>query len=149
MQQHSDFYLFITHFWWLIFPVMWAFAGMTRALLRHERANRTLDIVKSYIDQGKDVPPELLAVLQDRGPFGPGRRPWRRDCDHGWSRFILFATLAVGFGTMAWLRVATGENAYAGFIVLAIVMTGLALSSLVRALSRQDPILPPPQDGQP
>jgi hypothetical protein len=148
MEHHTDFYLFITHFWWLIFPIMWAVGGMTRALLRHSRANRTLDIVKSYVDQGKDVPPELLAALQDRGRWGPGRQRWRHDHDHGWMAFFLFAGLAAGFAAMAWMRMDADGNRGVSFIFLAIVMTGLALGSLVRALTRRQTVLPPP-DGQP
>jgi hypothetical protein len=68
-----DFYWLFSHFWWLIFPLFWMVAMMARLWSRHSRANRALDIVKSYADQGKDPPPELLKTLQhDSGSWGYG-----------------------------------------------------------------------------
>lgn len=147
--QHSELYQFATHFWWLIFPIAWGLAGLTRALLRHGRANRTLDIIKSYADQGKEVPPELLAALQDRGHWRHGRHHHRHGDERGWSRFFLFAALAVGFAVLAFRNggLIDGQHSI-GLVFVAIVMTGLALGGLVRALSRRDQTLPPP-DGRP
>lgn len=145
--EHSEFYQFATRFWWLIFPIFWGLAGLTRALLRHGRVNRTLDIVKSYADQGKDVPPEVLAALQDRGHWhhGYGHHHHHRGQEKGWSHFFFFAALAVAFTTMAVLRGEDGDHRTA-FIFVAIIMVGLALSGLVKALTHRNDTLPPP-DG--
>ena len=64
-----------SRFWWLIFPLFWMVFALAWGWSRHARANRALDILKSYADQGKDPPPELLKSLQGGswdGGCGPG-----------------------------------------------------------------------------
>ena len=66
---------------------------------RHARANRALDIIKSYADQGKDPPPELLKGLQ--GEHGRRLRPrWLAlfARTHGCIAAFLFTALAIAFG---------------------------------------------------
>ncbi len=56
---------FFAGFWWLIFPIMgFMFAGFGM-WMQHNRSQRALDILKTYADQGKDPPPEVL-----RGVYG-------------------------------------------------------------------------------
>ena len=54
----NDAYHLVSHYWWLVFPLFWMVTRMTRLWSHHARANRALDIVKSYADQGKEPPPE-------------------------------------------------------------------------------------------
>lgn len=59
--------MFVTLFnqyWWLLFPLAFGLFGLTRTILRDEESRRILSLIRSYTDQGKDVPPELLALLK-------------------------------------------------------------------------------------
>ena len=56
-----DFYWLFSRFWWLIFPLFWMGVMVMAHWSRHNRANRALDIVKSYADQGKDNQPPVVA----------------------------------------------------------------------------------------
>ena len=60
--DHDSYWLF-SRFWWLIFPLFWMVTALAWGWSRHSRANRALDIIKSYADQGKEPPPELLKNL--------------------------------------------------------------------------------------
>jgi hypothetical protein len=59
-----DFYWLFSHFWWLLFPLFWAIGRMIRVYLDHQRAGQALEVVRTYANQGKEIPPELLKVLQ-------------------------------------------------------------------------------------
>ncbi|ESQ84524.1 hypothetical protein AEAC466_09230 [Asticcacaulis sp. AC466] len=48
-----------TCFWWLIFPIMWMVFGIVRLVLRGLYDQRKLDLMKSYLAQGKDIPDAL------------------------------------------------------------------------------------------
>lgn len=50
-------------FWWLIFPLGWMVAGIIRSIMRHNYDRERLRILKSYADQGKDVPEALRREL--------------------------------------------------------------------------------------
>ena len=59
--------MFVTLFdryWWLMFPLVFCVFGLVRTLLKDEESRRILSLIRSYSDQGKDVPPELLALLK-------------------------------------------------------------------------------------
>lgn len=126
--QRDAVWLF-SHFWWLIFPLFWMVMGMFRLWLRHSRANRTIDILKSYADQGKDPPPELLAALRstDFAKF-------RRVSGGSWIPFFLFVALTAGF-TM--LGLSADRHEAMGLFFVAIVMGGLAVGFLVTALTHR------------
>ena len=144
-----DFYWPISHFWWLVFPLFWMVIAMARLWSRHSRANRALDIVKSYADQGKEPPPELLKTLQ-YGP-GPGGcngygRRWRSP-EERLGRAFLFAALACAFGFMAFWPQGDGDfhrHAF-GLVIVIAILAACAVSNLLSYMfqSRQ---LPPPYD---
>jgi hypothetical protein len=147
-----DFYSFSSHFWWLIFPLFWMVAAIARLWSRHSRANRALDIVKSYADQGKDPPPELLKTLQ-YSPGDCGGRYWRRSPEERLGRAFLFAALACAFGFMAFWPQQYGDDPHRymhhmfGLLLVTAVFVALALSNLMTfMLRRRD--LPPDQDGR-
>jgi hypothetical protein len=70
----------IEHYWWVIIPLAAftiplagiAYSSVTTWLLfRHRR--EAMDLLRTYAQQGKDPPPELLAALGRRPMgFGPG-----------------------------------------------------------------------------
>lgn len=45
-------FIMFTHYWWLIFPVMFLVTSLVRTLLRNDYRRRKLDLIKSYLDQG-------------------------------------------------------------------------------------------------
>jgi hypothetical protein len=118
MQGHSEFYQFATSFWWLIFPVGWGFAGLLRVIFRHHRAEQTLALLKSYADQGKEPPPEVLALL--RSEPRPERR---RDGSGLLIPAFLFTGLAAAFMVVPMVR---GGFERAPGIFVSLMMAGLA-----------------------
>ncbi len=57
-------FIIFTHYWWLIFPVMFLITGLVRTILRNDYRRRKLDLIKSYLDQGKDIPDALKRELE-------------------------------------------------------------------------------------
>src|SRR6202000_1118381 len=105
-------------------------SSMVNAWLRHQRANRSLDIVKSYVDQGKDPPPELLAALRQPEPNHRASE-WslpRRN----WIPFGLFVGLTAGF--LFALSGIAGDGGNPG-LFFGLVMAGLAAGFLGNILS--------------
>ncbi len=43
-------------FWWLIFPIGFMITGIVRMILRSRYERQKLDLLKSYLDQGKEPP---------------------------------------------------------------------------------------------
>ena len=66
MPQHSDFYLFVRDFFWMVFPIGAGIIAMFAAWLHPRRAQQALEVLQSFAAQGKAVPPELLALIQPR-----------------------------------------------------------------------------------
>jgi hypothetical protein len=105
-------------------------AQSVSAWQRHARANRTIDIIKSYADQGKGPPPELLATLRDPNFMGrPRRLP-------SWARVFLFGALAAGFVMFALLPGQWDDiKQIAGFYFVALLMAALCIGNLISLLS--------------
>ena len=160
---------FFAGFWWLIFPIMgFAFGGFGM-FARHRQSQKALDILKAYVDQGKDPPPEVLRAVYGQadpnapgygapppgygpgpGPapgYGPGPgynpgwggtwggwggwRAYRWGPYWAWRRVIVFTCLAAGFGWASWYE---GGGPAEGFTIVAVIMTVLAVGSLLTAL---------------
>jgi hypothetical protein len=96
--DHDSYWMF-GHFWWLIFPLFWMIMALAWGWSRHNRANRALDILKTYADQGKEPPPELLKGLQSGMDGGCGPYGWRYSPQRLLQRGILFGAIAFGFLT--------------------------------------------------
>jgi hypothetical protein len=146
-----DFYSGFSHYWWLIFPLFWMCTAMARLWSRHTRANRALDIIKSYADQGKEPPPELLKTLQHGqelwgGYDGCGRR-WRTP-EERLGRAFLFAALACAFGFMAFWPQGDGNwhpHHVFGLVFVTAILVACAVSNLLSYVF-QSRLLPPPYD---
>ncbi len=50
-------------FWWLIFPLGWMVVCVIRTMMRDNFERERLRILKSYADQGKDIPETLRREL--------------------------------------------------------------------------------------
>lgn len=130
-----DFYDLFRHFWWLIFPLFWMGAMVMAHWSRHARANRALDILKSYADQGKDPPPELLKSLRGGGMDGPcgywgWRGGWRYSPQHLLHRTFVFTALAIAFGILAFRDGADfGPHHHFGLLIPFVIFIALALGS--------------------
>ena len=147
-----DFFFLFARYWWLIFPLFWMSAMVASLWSRHARANRALDLIKSYADQGKDIPPGVLAALQgrDNGRNADiwGDHYYRRRWGYRRGTFF-FVALACAFAFLAVLpRISDAphpRNNF-GFIVVAVIMAAMAVASLLSDLTR--PRIDPPPDGK-
>jgi len=133
MQEHSDWFRLFNAYWWLIFPLFGMGFGMVQAWLRHKRAQQRLEILKSYIDQGKEPPPELVQFL--RAP--------ERQRDKGPGGDIFLTILFTGIGlALTFLAINEGDK---DIYFPVIIMGALAVGFLAKALLRpkQERLDPP------
>lgn len=122
---------FFAAYWWLMFPIfgmVMAFQGMNQD---EKRTRRTLDLIRSYVEQGKEPPAELMKLAQKErddwdmgmggssGSSGSNSRAWT---------FVIFAALAAGFATGYWF--VRGEDFAFAFLIVAVTMGVLALGAL-------------------
>lgn len=118
-------------FWWLIFPIFGMLMGFYGMISNERRSTRVMDLIKSYIDQGKEPPAELLKLASQDAEAWQGS-PQTRQQNNGWS-FVVFGGLAVGFGA-GWYMVRAEEWAFA-FAIVAIVMGVMSLGALILLLT--------------
>jgi hypothetical protein len=145
-----DFYWLFSRFWWLIFPLFWMVMALAWGWSRHSHANRALDIIKSYADQGKEAPPELLKNLQN-GPdgycgWGGG---WRYSTERRLHRAFVFTALAFAFGCLAFWRHDDGDHWHhmSGLIIPMAIFAALAFSNFL-SLLLMPRIMPPPDKDE-
>ena len=146
-----DFYWGFSHFWWLIFPLFWMVIVLAWGWSRHSRANRALDIIKSYADQGKDPPPELMKSLQGGtdGYCGWGGG-WRYSPEGRLQRAIVFTALAIAFGVLTfWYRDDSSRwHHHSGLFVPTIIFAALAFSNFLTLLLMSRGWPPHDKDGR-
>lgn len=124
-----DFAQLFREFWWLMFPVFGMGMGLWGMISSERRQRDVMNVIKSYIDQGKEVPPELLRMAQ---------ADWQGEQNHtprqsNWWSFFTFAALAVGFSVGWWFIRA--ESWSFAFIVVAVTMGILAIGALFIAIT--------------
>jgi hypothetical protein len=140
--EHSDFYNFATHFWWLIFPVGWGVAGLLGAWMKHQRAQQALEILTTYASQNKEPPPEVLALLQprERKERGARDRPL-----HFWGGGFFFAALAVAFAVLYLGKIGGGDHqSQTAMLFVTVMMAGFAVGLFLTGwMARRDKL--PPQ----
>jgi hypothetical protein len=135
-------------YWWLVFPLgAFAFGAWDR-WLAHKRSRDQLDLLRSYIDKGKDPPPELLRGLREEaeadddvlglsmGGSRRARRAYRRDYRWGpywqWRGVIITGAVAAGFW---WASEYSGiHDAEPAFRIVAVIMTFVAGANLLSAI---------------
>jgi len=109
---------FLRDFWWLMFPVFGMLIAVLDMFQSDARTARTIDLIESYIDQGKEPPADLLKLaMQDsessnRTSSGDNR---------AWS-CIIFAALSAGLG--AGFYSVRGED-WAFALLIGAVSTGV------------------------
>jgi len=137
---NHDFVELFSRFWWLIFPLWWMVLRLIRSLRSNNSQDRALDVLRIYAAKGETPPPEVLkaltqmsstpdltsgAAFEVRGRFG--------DAAGAWWTFFVFAALAVGF-SIGINGFAGDAEAHTGFIIVTVIMGGLAIGSLVMAV---------------
>ena len=55
---------FMWAYWWLIFPAMAFVFSIVRMVLQNDYERQRLRILKSYLDQGKEIPEALARELR-------------------------------------------------------------------------------------
>lgn len=129
--DHDSYWMF-SHFWWLIFPFGWMIMALAWGWSRHSRANRALDILKTYADQGKDPPPELLKGLQGDWDGGCGSRDsWRYSPQRRMQRGFLFLALAIAFGVMTFHDDGGQWHHGGGLFIPMVIFAALAFSNFL------------------
>lgn len=114
-------------YWWLIFPVFGMGMAMWGMVSSERRTRNVLDLIKTYADQGKEPPAELLRLATQEAESTQAQQRQ----NNGWS-FVVFAALAAGFG-VGWYMVQGQDYAFA-FLIVAVVMAVLAVGSLLMLL---------------
>jgi len=137
MGDHSDWYWLFHDYWWLLFPAGWAFGQMLKNILRHNRAREALAVLKTYADQGKEPPPELVAVLRQPEEAEERRAAQGGYWQYGWIPVFLFGALSVGFVLLTIWPPGPGIPKPAT-IFAAVIMAGLCIGNLVVMLARRD-----------
>lgn len=131
-------------YWWLLFPLGAFVYGAWDRWLSYRRSKDALDLIKSYVAQGKDPPPELVRRMQEDEEeedwLGLGRRPRRhrgtaRDWDgyRGDFRTAIFTGfLAGGFWLASEFHFLSGAGG--AFRLVALILTCVAAATLVAGL---------------
>ncbi len=134
-----DFEELFRDFWWLLFPIFGMSMGLIGMLQTESRNQQVMRLIKSYLDQGKEPPPELLKLASQpndyetnmSGVASPGQRN-----SSVWN-FVVFFALAAGFSVGYWF--VRGEPYAFAFLIVAVTMGVLALGALFIALTSRRP----------
>jgi len=118
------------HFWWLIFPIFGMFMGILAMITSTLRARQAMGLIKSYVDQGRDPPPELLKIASGEDAHG-GRDSRSHGVGYSLS-FVIFSAIALGF-LVAYFKLPDPRASFA-FLIVSVVMGVMALGYLLMAL---------------
>lgn len=114
-------------FWWLIFPIFGMCLAVWGMIQSDRRGRDVIGLIKSYTDQGKEPPPELLRLAAQALDDGNAPGASSRQNSGAWT-FVVFSAMAVAFGT-AWYMV-QAENWSFVFLLVAVMMGIMALGAL-------------------
>jgi hypothetical protein len=126
MHDHSEIYQLFSAYFWLIFPIGVGVILTLGAYLHHRRFQRALEVIQACATQGREAPPEVMALIQ------PRRRepdPVTKAQSFTLVSFILLAA-AAGFVVLA---LALGSGARPGLSFVVVVALGLAIAFLAAA----------------
>jgi len=116
---------FFASYWWLMFPIFGMFLAAMGVFQDDARSTKAMDLIRTYVNQGKDPPPELLQMVAQDAESARGGAP----SEHGraWS-FIVFAALSAGLGT-GYYFVRAEDWAFA-FLIGAVATGVMAVGAL-------------------
>ncbi len=114
-------------FWWLIFPLFGMVMALWGMASDERRSRRAMNLIDSYVRQGKEPPAELLKIAsgadEDSG-IGTGTGGQASV----WT-LVTFTAIAAGFG-VGYQFVQTEKYAFA-FLIVAVIMGVLAVGSAI------------------
>lgn len=142
-------------YWWLMFPIGFFVFGAWDRWLAYQRSRDHLDLIKTYADQGKEPPPELIKAIREEDPvndpdgrysgYGYGgygmhprhmRRMYRRA--YRWSPYWQWRTVFITGAVAAGFWIASEYADFPGtegpFRLVAIIMSCVAAGHLVAAV---------------
>lgn len=121
-------------FWWLMFPVFGMFMAVVGMFQGESRNQQVMRLIKSYIDQGKEPPPELLKMASQTSDYDMNMGAPAKRNDSAWT-FVVFLAISAGFSVGYWW--VRGEEWAFAFLIVAVTMGVLAIGSLVITLMRR------------
>jgi hypothetical protein len=129
--QRSELFQLIGNYWWLAFPLAWGLGALWQSWLRHVRARQGLQVIQSYLDQGKEPPPDLLKLIngRDRAPRSSAERA--RQC---LIAGFFMSVLAVAFAVHLVARAQAGDRGAIGSaLFVEVLLAGFALALFLSA----------------
>lgn len=117
---------FFAAYWWLMFPIFGMLMALVGMFQDDRRSAKTMELIKSYVDQGKEPPPELLKLATKDADSAA----WR-DTEGGQSRgwtFVVFLAVCAGLGTGYYFNRA--EDWAWAFLIGAVVTGVMAVGAL-------------------
>jgi hypothetical protein len=115
-------------YWWLIFPVFGMVMAVWGMASSERRTASVMDLIKSYTDQGKEPPAELLRLAVQQDSDSPSLTSPGKQNSSAWT-FVVFAALAAGFGA-GWYMM-RGEDIEFAFATVAITMAVMAVGAFL------------------
>lgn len=119
---------FFSHYWWLMFPVFGMLMAVMGMFQDDRRSKQTIDLIRSYVDQGKDPPPELLKLAAQESDTAAWRGARASSGSNPAWTFIVFAALAAGLGTGYYF--ARAEDWAFAFLIGAVATGVMAVGAL-------------------
>jgi hypothetical protein len=116
---------FFASYWWLMFPIFGMFLAAMGVFQDDARSTKAMDLIRTYVNQGKDPPPELLQMVASDAESARGDGPSSNS--RAWS-FIVFAALSAGLGT-GYYFVRAEDWAFA-FLIGAVATGVMAVGAL-------------------
>jgi hypothetical protein len=127
---------FFRDFWWLMFPVFGMFIAVIGMFQAESRNQQVMRLIKSYVDQGKEPPPELLKMAQERSDYEMDMGVPAQRKSGLWS-FFVFLALTAGFSVGYWL-IRDQDWSFA-LLIGAVTMGVLTIGALVIAVTQRRP----------
>ncbi len=142
-------------YWWLMFPIGFFLFGAWDRWLAYRRSRDHLDLIRTYADQGKEPPPELVRAIREEDPindpdgrydgygyggYGMHPRHMRRMARRAyrWSPYwqwrTVFITGAVAAGFWFASEYADLPGTEGAFRLVAIIITFVAAGHLIAAV---------------
>jgi hypothetical protein len=121
----------VENYWWLAFPLAWGLAALWQSWLRHVRARQGLQVIKSYLDQGKEPPPDLLQLIN--GHARASRSPAERARQCLIAGFFM-SVLAIAFAVHLVARAQAGDRGAIGSaLFVEVLLAGFAVALFLSA----------------
>jgi hypothetical protein len=113
-------------YWWLMFPIFGMLMAVIGMFQDDRRSAKTIDLIKSYVDQGKEPPPELLK-LATKDADSAAWRDQEGASSRGWT-FVVFLAISAGLGTGYYF--VRGEDYAFAFLIGAVATGVMAIGAL-------------------